>query len=182
MLQRGSRRKWLRYEVARRTARGDSQRSIATALESDRKTVRKLQQELLAQRNRDPREPPAELLREQAARPSKLDRHLEVIKSLLKLYPKLRATRAGPIPTSWHCRNQPWLPVMERRSRADWLSATGPDSYCPESADVLEHDSSKPAVTYARAGGASTCTLGSASRHQTDTAWSIFAATLPGLH
>ena len=89
MVPRGSRRKWVRYEVALRTARGDSQRMIANALEIDRKTVRRLQKELADERKRDDQEPPAELLAKRAARPSKLDPYLDIIKALLEQYPEI---------------------------------------------------------------------------------------------
>lgn len=93
MTQRGDRRKWLRYEVSRRTARGDSQRQMAKALEIDRKTVRRIQRELAEQRERPEQAPPLDLLPRRAARPSKLDPYNDQIKAWLEEYPDLKTTR-----------------------------------------------------------------------------------------
>lgn len=85
------RRSWLRYEVARRLRRGDSQRQIARALEIDRKTVRALKAELEARREQD-EDAPSELI-QRAPRPSKLDPFHDFITEVIEEYPDIRATR-----------------------------------------------------------------------------------------
>lgn len=86
------RRSWLRYEVARRLRRGDSQRQIARALEIDRKTVKALKEELKELRERDPEQPPVELA-PKTPRPSKLDPYRDFIAQVVDDYPDIHATR-----------------------------------------------------------------------------------------
>ena len=83
----------LMYEVARRKSRGESIRGIARALDIDRKTVRRILSDLKERRavGDDVLEQLA--TQKRAARPSKLDRYVDVIANLVKRYPDIRATR-----------------------------------------------------------------------------------------
>jgi transposase len=77
------------YEVVRRHDRGEGIRAIARALHLDRKTVRKMVQEVeLRRREGDDAQPAS-----RAPRVSKLDPYIHVIAELLHRYPDLRAKR-----------------------------------------------------------------------------------------
>jgi len=86
-------RKRLLYEVARRQARGDSQRSIARALGIARKTVRKIEKELHKRRKQGDDVLLRELKPPRAPRPSKLDPFVDDVADLLRQFPDIRATR-----------------------------------------------------------------------------------------
>lgn len=85
-----SSRELLRYEVARLHRRGLSMRAIGRVLGIDRRTVRRLLEELEADRDR---ELDAGAERRYVSRPSKLDRYRNQVAELLRRHPDITARR-----------------------------------------------------------------------------------------
>lgn len=81
-------RRRLEYEVVRRKARGESNRSIARSLRIDPKTVARILKDNARRRDEGAPEPPP-----RAPRASKLDPYAGDIAALLEQYPDIRATR-----------------------------------------------------------------------------------------